>query len=171
MTSTRSLTFPPDPAAARLPAGASAPATPAPAAPDASVTWTAVVTADRAYYESVYPVNDRDAPSIIFPVHVPERRFPLSGTEVRIGRRSVSLGINPEIDLTGPPTDTAVSRLHAMLIAGPDLRWSVVDLGSPNGIQVNGRDVPSGEAVPLGDGARIHMGAWTMITITRADGA
>jgi pSer/pThr/pTyr-binding forkhead associated (FHA) protein len=135
------------------------------------VTWTAVVTADRSYYESVYPVDDKDAPSIIFPVHVPERRFPLSGTEVRIGRRSVSRGIKPEIDLTGPPTDTGVSRLHAMLIAGPDLSWSVVDLGSPNGIQVNGRDVPSGEAVPLGDGARIHLGAWTMITITRGGAA
>jgi len=166
MTSTRSLTHPPDPSAARLLAEAT-PATPAPAAPDASVTWTAVVTADRSYYESVYPVDDKDAPSIIFPVHVPERRFPLSGTEVRIGRRSVSRGINPEIDLTGPPTDTGVSRLHAMLLAGPDLSWSVVDLGSGNGIQVNGRDVPSGEAVPLRDGARIHLGAWTMITITR----
>ena len=174
MTSTRSLTYPPDPSATRLLAEAApatpAPATPAPArpaTPDASVTWTAVVTADRAYYESVYPVDDKDAPSIIFPVHVPERRFPLSGTEVRIGRRSVSRGINPEIDLTGPPTDTGVSRLHAMLLAAPDRSWSVVDLGSPNGIQVNGRDVLPGEAVPLGDGARIHLGAWTMITITR----
>ena len=166
MTSTRSLTYPPDPSAAR-PLAEATPATPAPATPasrDASVTWTAVVTADRAYYESVYPVDDQDAPSIIFPVHVPERRFPLSGTEVRIGRRSVSRGINPEIDLTG---DTGVSRLHAMFLAGPDRSWSVVDLGSPNGIQVNGRDVLPGEAVPLGDGARIHLGAWTMITITR----
>ena len=178
MTSTRSLTYPPDPSATRLLAEAApatpAPATPAPATPatpDASVTWTAVVTADRAYYESVYPVDDQDAPSIIFPVHVPERRFPLSGTEVRIGRRSVSRGINPEIDLTGPPTDTGVSRLHAMLLAAPDRSWSVVDLGSPNGIQVNGRDVPPGEAVPLGDGTRIHLGAWTMITITRDGGA
>jgi serine/threonine-protein kinase len=173
MTSTRSLTHPPDPSAARLPAEeAAAPAAPvAPVAPAASVIWTAVVTADRAYYESVYPVNDKDAPSITFPVHVPERRIPLSGTEVRIGRRSVSRGIMPEIDLTGPPADTGVSRLHAMLLAGPDRNWSVVDLGSGNGIQVNGRDVPPGEAVPLGDGSRIHLGAWTMITITRAGGA
>ena len=189
MTPTRSLTHPPDPSATRLLAGAapaapapaapaapdaSAPAAPAPsapAAPDASVTWTAVVTADRAYYESVYPLDDKDAPSIIFPVHVPERRFPLSGTEVRIGRRSMSRGIKPEIDLTGPPVDTGVSRLHAMLLAGPDRSWSVVDLGSGNGIQVNGRDVLPGEAVPLGDGARIHLGAWTLITITRDGGA
>jgi len=126
-----------------------------------------VVTADHAYYESVHPVNDQE---ISFPGHIPERRFPLSGTEgteVRIGRRSVSRGIKPEIDLTGPPTDPGVSRLHAILIAGPDRRWSVTDLGSPNGIQVNGADVPSGQAVQLRDGDRIHLGAWTMITITR----
>jgi pSer/pThr/pTyr-binding forkhead associated (FHA) protein len=40
-----------------------------------------------------------------------------------------------------------------------------MDLGSPNGIQVNGKDVPSGTAVPLRAGDRIHLGAWTLITI------
>jgi serine/threonine protein kinase len=130
-------------------------------------TWTAVVAADRVYYDSVQAVSDQDAASIVFPAFVPERRFPLSGAEVRIGRRSVSRHIEPEIDLTGPPTDPGVSRLHAMLIAGPDRNWSVVDAGSDNGIVVNGKDVPPGEAVPLRDGDRIHLGAWTVITITR----
>ena len=131
-------------------------------------TWTAVVSADRAYYESLRAVNDQEADSISFPAHLPERRFPLAGTEVRIGRRSVSRGIEPEIDLAGPPTDTGVSRLHAKLIAGPGQHnWSVVDLRSGNGIQVNGKDVPSGETVPLRHGDRIHLGAWTVITITR----
>ncbi len=135
--------------------------------PTAVGTWTAVVAADRAYYDSVLAVSDQDAASISLPAHVPERRFRLSGTEVRIGRRSVSRRIEPEIDLTGPPTDPGVSRLHAVLIAGPDRSWSVVDPGSPNGILVNGKDVPPGEAVPLRDGDRIHLGAWTVITITR----
>ncbi len=135
--------------------------------PTAVGTWTAVVAADRAYYDSVRAVSDQDAASISLPAHVPERRFRLSGTEVRIGRRSVSRRIEPEIDLTGPPTDPGVSRLHAVLIAGPDRSWSVVDPGSPNGILVNGKDVPPGEAVPLRDGDRIHLGAWTVITITR----
>ena len=102
-----------------------------------------------------------------FPVPCPERRFQLAGTEVRIGRRSVSRHIEPEIDLTGPPADPGVSRLHAVLIAGPDRSWSVIDAGSPNGIMVNGKDVPPGEAVPLRDGDRINLGVWTMITITR----
>jgi len=170
------LTVPPDSPATPLPAGTSpraptamfplAPPDPSPA-PTAAGTWTAVVAADRAYYDSVRAVSDQDAASISLPAHVPERRFLLSGTKVRIGRRSVSRRIEPEIDLTGPPTDPGVSRLHAVLIAGPDQGWSVVDPGSPNGIMVNGKDVPPGEAVPLRDGDRIHLGAWTVITITR----
>jgi serine/threonine-protein kinase len=135
-------------------------------APDPTGTWTTVVTADRAYYDHVYVENEADAASISFPAHAAERRFPLSGTEVRIGRRSSS-HVKPEIDLTGPPTDTAVSRLHALLIKAQDGTWSVVDLGSPNGIQVNRVDVPSGAAVPLHPGDRIHLGAWTLITIIR----
>ena len=113
-------------------------------------------------------VNDQDAALIKFPAHVPERRFPLLGTEVRIGRRSKSRHIEPEIDLAVPPGDPGVSRLHAVLVAGPGRNWSVVDSGSDNGILVNGKDVPPGEAVPLRDGDRIHLGAWTVITITCA---
>jgi serine/threonine protein kinase len=160
---------PPDSPATQLPAGIS-PLTPlGPLPPPAAAgIWTAVVAADRAYYDSVRAVSDQDAASISLPVHVPERRFQLSGTRVRIGRRSVSRRIEPEIDLTGPPTDPGVSRLHAVLIAGPDRTWSVVDPGSPNGILVNGKDVPPGDTVPLRDGDRIHLGAWTVITITRS---
>jgi pSer/pThr/pTyr-binding forkhead associated (FHA) protein len=79
----------------------------------------------------------------------------------------VSRGIDPEIDLTGPPADPGVSRLHAMLIEAADGTWSVVDPGSENGTLVNGKEIPPGEAVPLRDGDRIHLGAWTALTITR----
>ncbi len=162
------LTVPPDSPAMQRPAGTSPSTPPGPLPPPtAAETWTAVVGADRAYYDSVRAVSDQDAGSISLPAHVPERRFRLSGTEIRIGRRSVSRRIEPEIDLTGPPTDPGVSRLHAVLVAGPDQSWSVVDPGSPNGIMVNGKDVPPGEAVPLREGDRIHLGAWTVITITR----
>jgi FHA domain/Protein kinase domain len=166
------LTVPPDSPATPLPAGTSAraptatPPDPLPPPTEAG-TWAAVVAADRAYYDSVRAVSDQDAASISFPAHVPERWFRLSGTKVCIGRRSVSRRIEPEIDLTGPPTDPGVSRRHAELIAGPDGSWSVVDPDSPNGIMVNGKDIPPGEAVPLRDGDRIHLGAWTVITITR----
>ena len=160
---TAPLTVPPDPRATQL--GAETPPQTPTIMSAEPRTWTAVVAADRAYYDRVQAANDQDADSIRFPDSFPERRFPLSGTEVRIGRRSVSRRIEPEIDLTGPPTDTAVSRLHAVLTAAPDGSWSVVDPGSPNGIVVNGRDVPPNEPVPLRNGDRIHLGAWTRITI------
>jgi len=161
---TARLTVPPDASATELPE-TSAPTVMS--GPTAAGTWTAVVAADRAYYDSVQAVDDQEAASIRFPAYVPERRFELSGTEVRIGRRSVSRHIEPEIDLTGPPTDPGVSRQHAVLTAGPDGSWSVVDSESSNGIRVNGKDVPPGGTVPLRDGDRIHLGAWTVITIVR----
>jgi serine/threonine protein kinase len=138
-----------------------------PATPAAPGTWTAVVSADRAYYDSVCAVNDSDTASISYPGDIPERRIPLSGTEIRIGRRSASRGTEPEIDLIGPPRDPGVSRQHAKLVPAPDGTWTVVDLGTENGITVNGRDVPPGDSVPLHPGDRIHLGAWTRITIAR----
>ena len=133
-------------------------------APPVSVAWTAVVTADREYYDHIQAVNDSDNESISFPADLPERRIPLAGAEILIGRRSRSKNIEPEIDL-GTPRDPGVSRLHAKLVPGPDGTWTVVDL-SENGITVNGRDVPSGDSVSLRPGDRIHLGAWTKITIT-----
>ena len=159
----------PDPAAALAPtAGLSRPAGPDPAvSPGPAAPWTAVVTADRVYYDSLYAVNDEDSASMSFPGELPERRIELSGREVRIGRRSTSTGIQPEIDLLGPPRDPGVSRLHAKLVPAAGGGWAVVDLGTENGITVNGQDVPSGDSVRLRPGDHIHLGAWTRITITR----
>jgi serine/threonine protein kinase len=146
-----------------VPVAASVPPVQRPPAPDTAGTWTAVVTADRAYYDHVQAVNPADTASLSFPAYFAERRFPLSGSEARIGRRSGSTGV-PEIDLTGDP---GVSRLHAMLTRNPgDGTWSVADLDSPNGIQVNGRDVPASIPIPLRAGDRIHLGAWSLITIS-----
>ena len=129
--------------------------------PPAAATWTAVVTADRAYYDSVRAEGDQDAELISFPDHVLARRFRLSGPEVRIGRRSKSRNVEPEIDVIDP----GVSRPHAVLTASPDGTWSVTDPGTENGILLNGKEVPPREALPLRGGDRLHMGLWTLITI------
>jgi pSer/pThr/pTyr-binding forkhead associated (FHA) protein len=134
----------------------------------APVTWTAVVSADRTYYESVQAASGPDAASVPFPGYYAERRFRLSGGQMRIGRRSVSRGIDPEIDLTGPPADPGISRLHAVLIAVPDGSWAVLDPGSANGTLVNGTEIPTSVQVPLRDGDRINLGGWTAITVHRA---
>ena len=128
------------------------------------VGWTAVVSSDRDYYEGVRAASSPDA-AVPFPAYCDERRFRLTGNQMRIGRRSVSRGLDPEIDLTGPPADPGISRLHAVLIAAPDGNWSVLDPGSANGTLVNGREIPTGDPVPLRDGDRINLGAWTAITV------
>jgi hypothetical protein len=146
---------------------------PVAAAPSAGLAWgwTAVVTADRAYYDSVLAASGEAAADIVFPAYCPERRFPLDGNEIRVGRRSVTRGIEPEIDLTGPPADPGISRLHVVLLRGQDGSWSAVDPGSENGTLVNGTEIPENRPVPLRDGDRIHLGAWTQLTLTAAPAA
>lgn len=145
------------------PAGLAAAAGPAPT----KAIWTAVVTADRAYFDSVIADGHVDAALIEFPSNYPERRFELKGPQMRIGRRSVSRRLEPEIDLAGPPTDPGISHLHAVLIAQEDGSWSVLDQGSSNGTQVNGREIESGKPVPLHDGDCVCLGAWTALTLRR----
>jgi serine/threonine-protein kinase len=134
-------------------------------------TWTARVGVDRAYYDRVWaadiPVQDRAS----FPEGYPEWQVLLTGTELLIGRHSTSRNIHPEIDLTSPHdpafTDTGVSREHARLLASSDGTWSLVDLRTSNGTQVNGQDIPSGVMIQLHDGDRVNLGMWTVITVTR----
>ena len=141
-----------------------APQTPRPSMPGAAA-WTALVSADRAYYDSVQATSGPGASGISFPVSCPQRRFRLAGAEVRVGRFSADSGIDPEIDLTGPPADPGVSRLHAVLLRGQNGSWSVVDPGSANGTLVNGSEIARDQIVPLRDGDRIHLGAWTELLI------
>jgi len=61
--------------------------------------------------------------------------------------------------------DPGVSHLHAVLLAEPDGGWAVLDPGSANGTMVNGRETAAGQRVPLRDGDRIYVGAWTVLTI------
>ncbi|WP_163506653.1 FHA domain-containing protein [Fodinicola acaciae] len=130
------------------------------------VEWTAVISADRAYFDAVQAAEGPDAKSVQFPAYCPDRFFPLHGNQISIGRRSASRGIVPDIDLTGPPEDPGVSRLHAVLVAAGD-GWSIVDLGSANGTTVNEDSAPLLANVPrpLSAGDRVHLGAWTTITL------
>jgi hypothetical protein len=142
----------------------------APAPPSAAAAWTATVSADRAYYDQVMSVDGPDAASITFPPFCPDRRFPLQGSQISIGRRSRSRGIEPDIDLTGPPEDPGVSHLHALLVARGDGAWSIVDLDSANGTTVNDEPKPldANTPRPLADGDRVYLGAWTRITVHRS---
>jgi len=143
---------------------------PAPATPQPATAWTATVTADRAYFDSVMAVDGPDASGIKFPPFCPDRNFPLQGKQISIGRQSRTRGIAPDIDLLGPPEDPGVSHLHALLIAQPDGSWSVVDLDSANGTMLNDdpKLLQANTPRPLADGDRVYLGAWTKITVHRA---
>ncbi len=135
--------------------------------------WRVVAAADRGYHARMLAVAGPDAPEIPFPAFCPERRFGLRAGQVLIGRRRPSRGIEPDIDLTGPPEDAAVSHAHALLMGGPDGTWSVVDLDSANGTYLNDSPDPIEPhvPVPLKDGDRIHVGAWTTLTIQHEEGS
>jgi pSer/pThr/pTyr-binding forkhead associated (FHA) protein len=125
------------------------------------------VSADRAYYETVRAAGGPDADTLVFPDFSPERQFPLRGSQVLVGRRSRSRGINPEIDLTGPPEDPGISHAHALFLPQAD-GWAVVDLGSANGTYVNdpAKPIPVRAPITVRPGDKIYAGAWTVLTVT-----
>ncbi|MET0455258.1 MAG: FHA domain-containing protein [Mycobacterium sp.] len=141
-----------------------APPPPPPPPPRAPVQWAAVVGADREYYERVLANGGPD--TVEFPEFFPERRIALRGNATLIGRRNRGQGVEPEIDLGIHPIDRGVSTQHAVLRIH-DSRLTITDLGSTNGTSLNGSDelLRNGEAIALKDGDRIHVGAWTTITI------
>lgn len=125
--------------------------------------WCAVVTPDRAYFDAC----GGDTSGFTFPDESRSRSIVLTGAEMRIGRRSASRGIIPEINLAEPPADPGVSHKHARLLNQLDGTWAVVDDGSTNGTYLNsGRQpIPARQQVPLTDGSRVHLGVWTTITL------
>jgi hypothetical protein len=128
-------------------------------------SWVAVVSADRARYDLLSPEG------IDFPASVPTRTCALDADTVTVGRTSVSRGIHPDIDLSGPPEDPGVSREHLRLQRTTDAGYTVIDCGSANGTTLNDdlTPIPPGTPVPLSAGDRIHLGAWTTITVREAD--
>jgi pSer/pThr/pTyr-binding forkhead associated (FHA) protein len=127
-----------------------------------------LVGADLRYYERMTAARGLQGLSVPFPADTTERRILLTGSQMRIGRRSAARDLEPEIDLAGPPPDPGTSRLHALLIASADGTWAVLDPGSANGTLLNGHKIAVGELVPLHEGDRINLGAWTVITVRLA---
>ena len=130
----------------------------------APVRWTAVVNADREFYQRVIARGGPD--TVEFPSFFAERRIVLRRDTTLIGRHNYDQGVEPEIDLGIHPVDRGVSTQHAVLRIR-DSGLTVTDLGSTNGTSLNGSEdlLGNGEETPLTDGDRIHVGAWTTITI------
>ncbi|MFE1355667.1 FHA domain-containing protein [Kitasatospora phosalacinea] len=137
-------------------------------APQQRATWYAVVAPDHEYFTDMMTRSGPEAAGLYFPQYTSERRVPLTGRgQLRIGRRSQQRGTVPEIDLSVSPEDPGASHHHALLAEQPDGSWVVVDQDSTNGTTMNGspETLPPHTAIPLNDGDRIHVGAWTTITV------
>ncbi|MFI6354983.1 FHA domain-containing protein [Streptomyces sp. NPDC050743] len=152
----------PQPGAAQAPS--------VPGFPQQRATWTATIGPDREYFMAMMQRSGPEAAGLNLPAYSPEQQRTLGGNQVTIGRRRHSTGDTPDIDLSVPPEDPGVSHQHAVLVQQPDGSWAVVDQNSTNGTTVNMSEEPIQPfvPVPLQDGDRVHVGAWTTITIRRA---
>ncbi|MFD7085999.1 FHA domain-containing protein [Streptomyces sp. NPDC059918] len=137
--------------------------------PQSTGAWSATVGPDRSYFMAMMQRSGPEAAGLNLPAYSPEQHLPLSGGQITIGRRRATTGESPDIDLSVPPEDPGVSHQHAVLVQQPDLSWAVVDQNSTNGTTINGGEEPIQPyvPVPLTDGDRVHVGAWTTITIRR----
>ena len=126
--------------------------------------WVAELWIDPDWYAT--QASPEPCPSPGAPVIVP-----LAEHSLLIGRRSVSRGITPQIDVGH---DTGVSRRHAQLTTD-GTRWWIEDLQSSNGTYVGAAGeplptdpLPAGRRTEFDDGDRIYLGAWTRLVVRRA---
>ncbi len=100
---------------------------------------------------------DSPVPPSLAPITIP-----LDKPTLLIGRTSQARAVFPEIALD---FDDAVSTRHAILTMVGNNTWSLRDIGSSNGTQVNGRDIAPMQDVVVNGGDRITLGHWTTITL------
>ena len=77
------------------------------------------------------------------------------GKRYAVGPGGATIGRSRECDIV--LADTNVSRRHAELRPLGD-GWTITDLGSTNGVRVNGRDVRANEPHGLNSGDRVEVG-------------
>jgi hypothetical protein len=109
-------------------------------------------------HTAVYSTSDRlQAP-------LQEERASRAGRAVLVaeGKRyaippaGATIGRSRECDIV--LQDSNVSRKHAEIRPGPQGRWTIADLGSTNGVRVNGRGVSGGAAEALATGDHVTIG-------------
>jgi len=126
----------------------------------ASTGWIVVIDADRALFDTN---GIQEAGGLTFPQDLPPWEVELVGEEIVLGRGKGAKATGG-IDLSRDP---AVSRRHAVLRRDAGGAWHLVDEGSANGTWVNGATDPvePGAQVPLHDGDRVRLGAFTVLRL------
>jgi hypothetical protein len=127
-----------------------------PPPPPPAPAWELLIEADREYHVRFATAG------VAFPDHLGAECMALEAPELRIGRND---GGADAPQITGAGDDPALSRTHAVLRRQDDGGYAIEDLGSTNGTEVNGRQIPPREVIVLVHGDRLHVGAWTSMTI------
>ena len=148
---------PPPVAAPPAPATLPAPPDPAPAPappPEAKVLgWEVSITVDPTLKVEGSP----EAPADFEPTVAALR----AGSNL-VGRTSPRRGIHPEVALDH---DDAVSHRHALFEVHADGMLTLRDIGSSNGISVNGKEIAQLNGVQVNDGDQVTLGHWTRLLI------
>jgi FHA domain len=132
--------------------------TPAPTIDKIPVFYEIIVAIDPSLKTPESPEPPPQAPYIIS----------LDKESNLIGRTSDRRGIYPEIPLD---FDDAISHRHGLIIRQPNGELFLRDVGSSNGTQLNGIDVPHLVDKPLKEGDVITLGHWTKLTIKNKNSA
>jgi hypothetical protein len=80
----------------------------------------------------------------------------VEGKRHAIAPGGATIGRSRECDIV--LQDSNISRKHAEIRSGAQGAWTIADLGSTNGIRVNGRDVPAGKAEQISAGDHVTLG-------------
>jgi hypothetical protein len=143
------------------PAPVRAPEPTPPSSEAVPLEWQLLAVCDPGYFSRV------EVDSLEFPAAAPDRMFRLTGDRVAIGRHGELRPGEQSVDLSEAPSDTGISHRHALLVHQSDGGWTIVDCHSTNGTFLNDDSdpIPCDEPVALREGDRLHLGAWTTITL------
>ncbi len=142
---------PPAPAAAAPPAPARPPAAPAPAAPQPVERGETMIFSSSERLRG--PVEDAQARRT-----PPRALLAVGGRRLLVPSGGGTIGRSRECDVV--LDDAGVSRRHAEIRPGPD-GWTVADLGSTNGVRVNGAEVRGAHSLVPGD--RVELGSTEIV--------
>jgi len=128
----------------------------APGAPSSAAAGAAAIEQADHGHTMVYSTSDRlnEQLSEVRANRAGRAIVLVDGKRMLVGATGAVLGRSRECDVV--IDDANVSRRHAEIRPGPH-GWTVSDLGSTNGVRVNGRAVREG-AMSLADGDRVELG-------------
>ncbi|PSB22236.1 FHA domain-containing protein [Phormidesmis priestleyi ULC007] len=115
--------------------------------------WEVVVTIEPSLRHPDSPEPPADQPPIT---------IRLDKSTHLIGRTSQVRAVYPDIAID---FDDAVSHRHALIDRQPDNTFTLRDIGSSNGTQLNGVELKPMVDSPLKNGDAVTIGHWTKITI------